>query len=80
MNNVPAKTKEKINIKTNGLKCTHCAIKFPDLIVMKKHMTREHKFKCEICTTTFKKEIQLENHLTNDHNNLDSNLDNTQFW
>ena len=69
---VPVKTKEKFNIKAEGLKCTHCAIKFTVLIVMEKHMTCEHKFKCEICAITFKEESKLDNHLNNDHNN--------QFW
>ena len=61
------KTILDINIKRDALKCKHCEIKCPDLIVSEKHMIQEHKFKCEMCTTVFQEESQLDNHMTYDH-------------
>ena len=49
------------------LTCSNCSQKFSDIMVMKKHMKKEHKFKCKKCPKAFKEKLAFNMHKNTSH-------------
>ena len=53
---------QKESVAPEELKCKHCFVTCSDLVVIKKHIAREHRFQCKECDATFKEESDLKSH------------------